>query len=1492
MKRKLLFVAVALLCSVGSWAQAWTSGSTVAVGDYYLYNVGADRFLNRGHNYYYRSLVDRAGSVLHLTADGENFFIGYDGISSKYFGADLYADKATNNQFYASWAFESVTVEGLTNAYRIKVVCKGSNTDNNNKYLIWCGNNTDSNTDWSTDAPTDNKGYWLLIPKDTREDYSSASTSNPFDMTYVVKNADFEQNSTQGKNDEANLNGWTAVGDCTAKYNAWNTNAGFGTFWEQWVSSDNNGKLSDRELKQTISSLPAGRYNVTMSALAAAQGKSDKSEVSGATVYANDSEQAVASGESAQTIAINNILVADGNLTIGYKLNDCDANWIALDNIRLTYNDPYISVISSSFENGMTMTGNTWYKFTVDTDGDYTFSATDGIIYTTDGNQLLSAATGTSASVTTALPEGTIYLKSTTSQALTITYETPVIANGDYYLYDATNKVFLSRGSNYGTRATVDKYGVPFTWNNYTKMIEFKDWAGVNLFFDNNNHTNCWLYTDGGSNRGDDRLFAFEATTGGYYLRDYAKAVYLKHDGSVLTVPTTNSSEATIWTLKTAAEHDAIVTEYANDNKTSVIASASLTSETDADDFEAWLVTNRAAKDKTTSIGTYNFDGNAIGDWTWNGTRTDKGAVNYADKVAEAYLQAGSWTQTITGLSNGIYKVSVNAFERACGNTECNTMGTAGWEPVTSYFEANGEKVVLKSWYSEKEGTNNPNTRSEAYTAFNNDKYKNEVYCYVSNGELTLTIAKPSFNEKYSWVLFNNVTLTYYDTDVAEEDATDILTEATTTMASPMKASLYQALSTAKSTFESSQTVPNYNALRTAIDNCATSITSYANMKANYLDKIAAVLASTNVYNTSNSAYTEYAGYRDAYDNYTDAETADVENATANALTVNTGTSYRYTSQYNRILATDWTINGTPATNNNSGFYINTWSTENAGTAPAADFENPFYECWVSSGSLSAATLSRAITGLLPNAAYSITANVRVQGSSKVAGSITMEVVGGVPVDVTAGSQIGETARYIGSYTATGVTDAEGNLVLKFNVSANSNISWLAFRDVNYATSDATVSNDFSALNSAITAAEAHSLGFESGDYAPYTNVAALETLAKAKAFDKTRYYIPAVIAAETSAVTSATWTANENNVDAVYNGMFTESQSGNRPLAWTRSSNWGQLQSGVEGDYATAFYNQPGSISYGNDGVYTMPLAANTIYKLTFAYRSHEDNSNNSLTASVLCGEDGLAATTYAGNSSTSEWKVVTKRFKTGVAGDYVLTLANDGNTWITNVSLVKEGAIDITFSENATAAPEADPLANVTLTRTLSADYWNTFSVPFNAAIPDGWTVKEFDSTDGYIIKFKNAESIVAGRPYLVKPASNVVNPTFDNVTVESTEGVTMGEGDYKFAAQIYNKELATNGTSTIAYLSTTTDAYGQVIKKLTSGGIKGLRAYFIVPTSGVSARILFMEEGETTGINSIDNGQLIMDNGAVYDLQGRKVQNPKRGMYIINGKKIIVK
>jgi hypothetical protein len=65
---------------------------------------------------------------------------------------------------------------------------------------------------------------------------------------------------------------------------------------------------------------------------------------------------------------------------------------------------------------------------------------------------------------------------------------------------------------------------------------------------------------------------------------------------------------------------------------------------------------------------------------------------------------------------------------------------------------------------------------------------------------------------------------------------------------------------------------------------------------------------------------------------------------------------------------------------------------------------------------------------------------------------------------------------------------------------------------------------------------------------------------------------------------------------------------------------------------------------------------------------------------------------------------------------------------------------------------------------------------------------------------------------------------------------------------------------------------------------------KAYLDTPAAS-SARGFVFDYDDPTGINSIQDSEFIMQNGgAVYDLSGRRVESLKRGIYIVNGKKII--
>ena len=92
---------------------------------------------------------------------------------------------------------------------------------------------------------------------------------------------------------------------------------------------------------------------------------------------------------------------------------------------------------------------------------------------------------------------------------------------------------------------------------------------------------------------------------------------------------------------------------------------------------------------------------------------------------------------------------------------------------------------------------------------------------------------------------------------------------------------------------------------------------------------------------------------------------------------------------------------------------------------------------------------------------------------------------------------------------------------------------------------------------------------------------------------------------------------------------------------------------------------------------------------------------------------------------------------------------------------------------------------------------------------------------------------------------------------------------------------------------YRETEDDPYEVGFFKWTGTTLKGFRAY--LPASEVAAAsrgFAIQWDDEVTGIRSIDNGKQSVKNGAFYDLSGRRVENPQHGMYIVNGRVVVIK
>ena len=75
-----------------------------------------------------------------------------------------------------------------------------------------------------------------------------------------------------------------------------------------------------------------------------------------------------------------------------------------------------------------------------------------------------------------------------------------------------------------------------------------------------------------------------------------------------------------------------------------------------------------------------------------------------------------------------------------------------------------------------------------------------------------------------------------------------------------------------------------------------------------------------------------------------------------------------------------------------------------------------------------------------------------------------------------------------------------------------------------------------------------------------------------------------------------------------------------------------------------------------------------------------------------------------------------------------------------------------------------------------------------------------------------------------------------------------------------------------------------------KPNSGKSAANKAYLHTETSfGIKG---FTLEDEATGINTIENGKWTIENENVYNLQGQKVNRTQKGVYIVNGKKVVMK
>lgn len=236
-------------------------------------------------------------------------------------------------------------------------------------------------------------------------------------------------------------------------------------------------------------------------------------------------------------------------------------------------------------------------------------------------------------------------------------------------------------------------------------------------------------------------------------------------------------------------------------------------------------------------------------------------------------------------------------------------------------------------------------------------------------------------------------------------------------------------------------------------------------------------------------------------------------------------------------------------------------------------------------------------------------------------------------------------------------------------------------------------------------------------------------------------------------------------------------------------------------------------------------------------------------------------------------------------------------GCYFLDNVKIERAIGLDEAADNSAALEKNNGKEVNVMLKRTLVADSWNTLCLPFSMSHDAVQTVfgqgtvlkqmKEWNAAEN-VIYFEAADAIVAGQPYIIKPVEAKESLLLqDPLVLNAVNNTTSGH--ISFCGIMSSTQLSESdvflGTDGELYLPNAAEENGDVLR--------GFRAYFKGINNIADTKVNI--EGVVSGIENII-GATAQANGKVFTLAGQYVGNSTKGLmkgiYVVNGKKIVVK
>ena len=526
-------------------------------------------------------------------------------------------------------------------------------------------------------------------------------------------------------------------------------------FIERWVNGNSDpvtntevagaGRLSDGVLSQTLHKLPAGGYKVTCYAMATQQAKGDDFKVEGVSVFAdtkstpNSQTVATLAGVPQKYEFLLDIKEGE-DLTIGFKLDKCTANWVFVDNFQIEYCGPSFKAMNladvqkAAAELEAQMGGMEVCP-----------------TYTAKASELIAAV----GEMTTDTDEAEINAMKQQLADIAAKIDKSSALYAELTELDATIGDFLSEGP-----------------------------AGTEVDELENLYNDC-----------------------GYEVNESVSDL-----------------------LSSFSLNNEQLTQYMADLKVKLEA--------------AQNASIKPGDDITRKIVNPSFDTGTSEGWTGNVT------VSKDYKNCEAYEKTFDLYQDITNIPDGVYELSVLAFQRVGTNEVASAAHDNGTENITAFIYANDLETPFTSPYTygmkEPSGGNPadykynlngedvyiPNSMQgmAAAIAENPKAYTVTVPMLVEGGTLRIGVrAKTRPSNTHDWAIWDNFRLKYIGSkgDALGAVTTPLIAKADGLLASNMNADVRAQLEAAKTALETEATVPGIHTLSAAIEAANTSIEAY-----------------------------------------------------------------------------------------------------------------------------------------------------------------------------------------------------------------------------------------------------------------------------------------------------------------------------------------------------------------------------------------------------------------------------------------------------------------------------------------------------------------------------------------------------------------------------------------------------------------------------------------------------------------------------------------